>query len=273
MSRFAILLAWFALAAPVIAQAPAFVARTQSLTFGDTTTVVDIYQPAAGPVAGTAIIAHGFTRSRERHRNLGRALAAAGVVALVPDLPYAADPWRNGQAIVALAHALETGEMALALPLPRLQRSSLVLIGTSAGGFATVLAAAELPGIAGWIGLDPVDRTGAAKDAAARVTAPVTVFYGDASNCNLFGSARGIGQAAPALAHLRKFEGASHCDFESPTNRVCTVLCGGGSTDRQREIVDETVAAAREFLAPRKVAPPSLDMGPPLPDVAIDAAE
>jgi len=266
MSRLFVLLAWLALATPVIAQAPAFVARSQSLTFGDTTTVVDIYEPAAGPVAGTAIIAHGFTRSRERHRNLGRALAAAGVVALVPDLPYSADPWRNGQAIVALAHALETG--ALPLPLPPVQRSSLVLIGTSAGGFATVLAAAELPGIAGWIGLDPVDRTGAAKDAAARVTAPVTVFYGDASNCNLFGSARGIGQAAPALAHLRKFEGASHCDFESPTNRVCTVLCGGGSTDRQREIVAETVAAAREFLALPSGAPPSLDMGPPLPDAA-----
>jgi len=61
---------------------------------------------------------------------------------------------------VDLEHTLEAG----ALGLPPVSRSRVVLIGTSAGGLATVLAAAKLPGLGGWIGLDPVDRTGAVRD-------------------------------------------------------------------------------------------------------------
>ncbi|MGI8895257.1 MAG: hypothetical protein ACR2HE_06335, partial [Casimicrobiaceae bacterium] len=102
-----------------------------------------------------AIVAHGFTRSRGRHRDLGQALAVAGVTAIIPDLPHM-DQWNNGEAIVELVHKLEAG----ALGRPPIARSRLVLIGTSAGGLVTVLAAAKLPGLAGWVGLDPVDRTG-----------------------------------------------------------------------------------------------------------------
>ena len=60
---------------------------------------------------------------------------------MIPDLPYILNHWGNGDAIEELAHKLEAG----ALGLPPLDPSRLVLIGTSAGGLATVLAAAKLP--------------------------------------------------------------------------------------------------------------------------------
>jgi pimeloyl-ACP methyl ester carboxylesterase len=181
-------------------------------------------------------------------------LAAAGVIAVIPDLPSVMNLWGNGDAIVELAQKLETG----ALGLPPIARSHLVLIGTSAGGLATVLAAAKLPGVAGWIGLDPVDRTGTGSDAAAQSMAPAVVLLANASPCNLFASGRSMATAAPHLLRATVIEGASHCDFEDPTNIVCMAFCGQLSTPAmQLRIRGETVATTLEMLEPAG--------GPPAP--------
>jgi pimeloyl-ACP methyl ester carboxylesterase len=200
-----------------------------------------------------AIVAHGFARSRERHRDLGRALAAAGVAAVIPDLPNVMNLWANGDALVDLVARVEAGTLGL----PPVERARIVLIGTSAGGLASVLAAANTPGLAGWIGLDPVDRTGTGADAAARLSSPAYVLLGGSSPCNLFGSGRGIAGAVPAaLAHTTKFKEASHCDFESPTNNLCTTLCGKASAPMQERVRAETVRAALALLAPPPAAEP-----------------
>ena len=145
-----------------------------------------------------------------------------------------------------------------------------MLIGTSAGGLATVLAAAKMPGLAGWIGLDPVDRTGSGSEAAARLDAPAVVLLGGASSCNLFGSGRDIARALPHLVRTLALKDASHCDFEDPTTNLCRVLCGRSSTQMQARIRDETVRAAIELLdiaAARDVPAPPADSEPtPLPE-------
>jgi dienelactone hydrolase len=233
---------------------------------------VDIYRPGNGASAGVAIVAHGFTRSRIRHRDLGRALAEAGVTAVIPDLPNVMDLWGNGNAVVDLVEKLEAGAFG-ALPS---DRSHLVLIGTSAGGLATVLAAAKLPGLAGWIGLDPVDRTGTGSEAAAQLAAPAVVLLGGASSCNLFGSGRTIARALPNLVRTTAWKEASHCDFEDPTTNLCRVLCGGSSSQMQARIRKETVrstlellsmAAARVDAMRPDAAPVTFDaVGPPVPE-------
>jgi dienelactone hydrolase len=261
---------------------PVAVADAQPATYTrDTATIeyagfegsVDIYRPGNGASAGVAIVAHGFTRSRVRHRDLGRALAEAGVTAVIPDLPNVMDLWGNGTAIVELVDKLDAGAFG---PMP-VGRSHLVLIGTSAGGLATVLAAARLPGLAGWIGLDPVDRTGTGADAAAQLDAPAVVLLGGASSCNLFGSGRGIAKALPHLVRTVALKEASHCDFEDPTNNLCRVLCGGSSAQMQARVRVETVRAALDLLlmAGARSEPPFPDaapegadaVGPPEPDV------
>jgi len=127
------------------------------------------------------------------------------------------------------------------LGLRPVARSRVVLIGTSAGGLATVLAAARLPGVAGWIGLDPVDRTGSGTGAAAQLTAPAVVMLADASACNLFGSGRSSARAAPHLLRTIVVDGASHCDFEDPTNNMCRALCGA-STPAMQSVIRADVA-------------------------------
>ncbi len=205
---------------------------------------VDVYEPGTGPSGGAAIVAHGFMRSRARHRDLGQALAAAGITAVIPDLPYILNHWGNGDAIEELAHKLEAG----ALGVPPVEQSRLVLIGTSAGGLATVLAAAKLPELAGWVGLDPVDRTGSGVHAASRLTAPAVVLLAEPSICNLFGSGRSIARAVPGLLRSLVLSGASHCDFEGPTNKFCQRVCGGSSSEMQARARAETVAAVVEML-------------------------
>jgi dienelactone hydrolase len=232
------------LCASADAQPDPFVVHTEVVELVGHDLHVDVYEPGDQPAIGVAIVAHGFTRSRERHRDLGRALAAAGVTAVVPDLPYILNHWGNGDAIDELAHKLEGG----ALGLPPTEESNLVLVGTSAGGLATVLAAAKLPGLAGWVGLDPVDRTGSGVQAASRLKAPGVVLLAEPSACNLFGSGRSIARAVPHLLRSAVLGGSSHCDFEGPTNKFCQRVCGGSSPDMQSRAREETVDAVVEML-------------------------
>jgi pimeloyl-ACP methyl ester carboxylesterase len=263
-----------ALALPASAvTSPPTIRETVSVEIAGYQEDVDIYRPAAGPSEGFAIIAHGFARSRIRHRNLGRALAEAGVIAVIPDLPNVVDLWGNGDAIVELAQKLASGTVGGRAVDP----SRLVLIGTSAGGLATVLAAAKLPGLAGWIGLDPVDRTGSGRAAAAQVAAPAVVLLGGASSCNLLSSGRDIAGALPHLLRRTALKDATHCDFEDPTTNFCRVLCGGSSTQMQMRVRDETVQATLDLLriaAMPPLAAPSAGDEPtlPAPPAAIDTS-
>jgi dienelactone hydrolase len=207
---------------------------------------VDVYRPYDIDSIGVAVLAHGFTRDRRRDQDLARALATAGVAAVAPDLPNFVDSSSNGDALAGLVRDLEHGELGL----PPTPRSRIVLIGTSAGGLATVIAASHLPGLAGWIGLDPVDRTGAAVNAARRLTSPGVVLIGDASVCNLFGSGKAIAEAAPSLVRSLRLRGASHCDFEGPTNNFCRTMCGRSAPGMDNVVRRQTVSAALGMLDP-----------------------
>jgi pimeloyl-ACP methyl ester carboxylesterase len=229
--------------------------HTESTQLDGQDVAVDVFVPGAERPHGVAIVAHGFARNRSRHRALGEALAAAGLVAVIPDLPHVVDHWSNGDALAQLSRKLEEG----ALGLPPTARSRLVLIGTSAGGFASVLAAARLPGLAGWIGLDPVDRTGFAIHAASQLTSPAVLLLADPSACNLFGSGRSIARAAPRLLRTTTLRGASHCDFEEPTNKFCKVMCGASSPSMQARARQETVRAAVEMVQASTEAIPAHD--------------
>lgn len=242
--RLALFFVVLAAAGASAAEPLAFAMFTESTHLAGEDVRVDVYLPSAGSPQGVAILAHGFARSRVQHRELAQALAAAGFIAVVPDLPEILDPWRNADAIVTLAHKVESGDAGI----PAFPRRRVVLIGTSIGGLVTVLAAAKLPGLAGWIGLDPVDRTRSAVRAASRLTAPAVVMLAKPSFCNLYGSGSAIARAVPGLLRSTVVEGASHCDFEGPTDTLCRTACGHSSPGMQAHVRDETVRAVSEML-------------------------
>jgi dienelactone hydrolase len=225
-------------------QPPPFALYTESLRLAGESVRVDVYVPLEASPHGAAILAHGFGRSRLRHRDLAQALAAAGFVAVVPDLPELLDARRNADAIVALADALDRGDSGM----PEVPRRRLVLVGTSFGGLVTVIAAAKLPGLAGWVGLDPVDQTRSAVRAASKLTLPSVVLLGEPSLCNLFGSGSAIARATPGLLRSTAVDGASHCDFEGPTDGFCRAACGHGSNTKRALVREETVRAVAEML-------------------------
>jgi dienelactone hydrolase len=240
----AILSYW--LAASVAAQAPASGVSTETVQLAGVSVKVDVYRPyerGAAP-GGVAIVAHGFTRDRTYGRELARDLADAGIVAIAPDLPNVVDYAGSGDAVVDLVRDVERGSLGL----PPAPRERIVLIGTSAGGVGTLIAASMLPGLAGWIGLDPVDRSGLAAGAAETLEAPAVVLLGEPSVCNLFGSGRDIAAAARTLVRVERVRGASHCDFEGPTTKFCRTVCGKSAGGMAATVRAEAVRAARRLL-------------------------
>ncbi len=76
----------------------------------------------------------------------------AGVLALTLDLPCTFDFCCNARALAALVGSLRAGG-TFGAPVNR-----VVLVGFSAGGLSSLLAA-DIPGVVGFVGLDPFDRT------------------------------------------------------------------------------------------------------------------
>ena len=262
-----VLAACFLGAGVVVAQPTPFSVATETAALGGEDVKVDVYRPQDFDSVGVAVLAHGFTRDRMRDRDLAQALAGARIVAVAPDLPSAVNSLGNGDAVERLVADLERG----ALGLPPTSRARIVLIGTSAGGLATVIAASNLPGLAGWIGLDPVDGTGLGTLAARKLRIPSLVLLADPSVCNLFGSGRLIANAASSHARTERMRGASHCDFEGPTNKFCRSVCGKGAPGMADAVRREAVSAALAMLdSPPQDVP---DAGlPTAPAVAPQAA-
>jgi pimeloyl-ACP methyl ester carboxylesterase len=240
--RLALALAAAALLAAAQSALPAVPAsKTLTATLTDVPVAVDVYAPEV-PAGGAVVLAHGFLRSRANMAGHARALAREGWLVVVPDLPSKVDSRANGQALVELVAQLHAG--AFGPPAGR-----IVLVGFSAGGLSTLLAAAS-PGVVGYVGLDPFDRPGGVGLAAAKaLRTPVVLLYGPPTFCNAYGIARPWGDALPALRENRLVEGHSHCDFEAPTDRWCEFLCGATDPARQQAIRAALVAAVNRLFA------------------------
>lgn len=228
------------LAAGTVPAAAAGSVETQRLMLAGHATRVDVYAPQV-PARALALIAHGFTRSRAQHVKLAERLADEGFFVAVPDLPHTIRHEANADTLVALVATLVAERNFDTLPV--------VLIGTSAGGLAALLATDRVPRLALWIGLDPVDAFGQSRDVARSLPVPALVLRAPSGACNVSGSAKRIAAWLPERHIERRIDGASHCDFEDTTNWRCESICGPADATRQALIVEETVKAARSAIA------------------------
>lgn len=221
-------------------------AASFSTVLAGRSTRVDVYTPAEPRAApGTVILVHGFARTRHSMAGHARALAAAGYYAVVPDMPYVLDSRDNALALRELMAQMADGGGPPAL-------GRFLLVGFSAGGLAALLAA-DAPGVAGYVGLDPYDRpSGIGLEAARRLQAPVWVLRGPAYACNAFGAAAPWLDAFPNLAEDRLLAQAGHCDFESPTDLVCRLVCGGTRPELRGQVSASLLEAARAILGPAR---------------------
>jgi len=207
---------------------------------------LDVY-PAAGPLRGAAILSHGFTRSRRTLAGHAQALADVGVLAVTPDLPCTFDFRCNARALAALVGALRAGG-TFGAPMDK-----VMLVGFSAGGLSSLLAA-DTPRVVGLVGLDPFDRTMSGETerlgfaAAGRLRTEALLLRAPPSRCNAEAVAAPWGTVLPALWRDDLIAGASHCDFESPTDWMCRLACGDTHPARQQQVRQGLLDAAARWL-------------------------
>ena len=220
--------------------------QTQVLKINGTSVEVDVYKPL-GPLKGAAILTHGFTRSRTTMGEHAQALAAKGVLAITPDMPCTFDFRCNASAIAGLVNLLRNTETFGG------SSQRVMLVGFSAGGLSSLLAA-DTPGVVGFVGLDSFDRIlpneteHAGMTASRRLTTEALLLRAPASSCNAKAVAAPWGSEMKALWRDELIAGASHCDFEAPSDWKCRLACGDTDPARQLQVRQGILDAAARWL-------------------------
>ncbi|MEQ1569749.1 MAG: hypothetical protein ABMA64_29205, partial [Myxococcota bacterium] len=184
------------------------------------------------------ILAHGFSRSEAQMVDLAAHVASWGIPVATQSMchatPFDNDPDTDAAALVALADQVGAGRR--------------IYLGHSAGGLRSVLAAAADPTAIGVLGLDLVDAANEALDAAPTLAVPLYGLQGEPSSCNADGNGWAVVDAAATSVALGVVD-ADHCDFESPTNALCTTFCSAaGDTFGDPEIHDVIFGLATAFV-------------------------
>lgn len=168
------------------------------------------------------ILSHGFARDRKNMVELGEHLASWGFDVAVPTLCNLGftntDHPQNGIDLLTLSDALGGSPM---------------YVGYSAGGLASALAASQDSSARGFVGLDPVDSEDLGLLASGSV--PQLALFSESSSCNASNNGIPWFQSGEAI----RVTDANHCDFEGPTDQLCTLVCASGSSspDPQRHEV------------------------------------
>jgi dienelactone hydrolase len=218
--------------------------HTEKLMLQGKSVPVDFYLPQQVGEAPVVIVAHGFTRHRRVMAGWGNLLATQGMITVVPNLPAFADHERNARAIselIALVH--EPRRLVKAKP-----SGAVALVGHSAGGFATLLAASREKDVRCWIGLDPVDFGDHGLRAVQALKTPALMLLAESGAWNRHANALPwLNASASPLIALR-VRGSTHCNAENPTSRLAEIACG--TTDATRRAVYErhTLAMLRQHL-------------------------
>jgi dienelactone hydrolase len=249
LSRFlqACLVLLAALGTSHAAEPPAkVIPQTQIVKINGASIEVDVYKPT-GPQKGAAILTHGFTRSRTTMGEHAQALAAIGVLAITPDMPCIFDFRCNASAITEMVSLLRNTTTFGS------SSQRVILVGFSAGGLSSLLAA-DTPGVVGFVGLDPFDRVlpneteRAGITASRKLTTEALLLRAPASRCNANAVAAPWGTELKALWRDDLIAGASHCDFEAPTDWKCRLACGDTDPVRQLQVRQGLLDAAASWL-------------------------
>ena len=234
-------------ASPALAlESPGVSALTLLIPLGGKTVAVDVYKPM-GPHTGAAILTHGGFRGRKTMAEHAHALAERGVLAVAPDMPCTFDHHCNARAIAELVKTIHlTGTLGASA-------KRIILVGFSAGGLSSLLAA-DTPGVVGFVGLDPYDHlpSGASEHlgmvAARRLDTETLLMRAPASSCNAQSVAAPWATALKALWRDELMAGATHCDFEAPTDWLCRLVCGQPEVSRQARVRQGLLDAAARWL-------------------------
>ncbi len=202
-----------------------------------------VHRPHSGQTQVRVVLAHGFMRSKERMAGLATRLAGRGI-------PTATLDFCNMR-LWDGAHRQNGDDMRLLARRVGVPR--VLYAGFSAGGLAALIAASLDPDAVGVLALDLVERSELGVRAAAELYKPIFGLVGEPAQCNAYNNGLEVYMAAPQ-AQTRRIAGATHCDFETPTDALCRMLCESAPrpvTSRnlvREEIIDWAVWATEMLL-------------------------
>lgn len=204
---------------------------------------VDLYLPKVHEKAPLVVLVHGFMRNREVMAGWGVRLAQEGMVVAAINTPFFSNHVRNAQAVVDTVGLARDGRL-----VPKWKAGgTLALMGHSAGGFATLLASAQVKPTL-WIGLDPVDFFGKAEAAAREITTPGLALLAEPGAWNRHGNVGDClnAYAGPMLA--LRVKDSTHCDPEDPSTVAAEWACGERDPGRLTVYQKYALAALRHHL-------------------------
>jgi hypothetical protein len=189
-----------------------------------------VFTPQGAPESATVILSHGFARGKTNMEAWGSHIASWGVTVIAPDLchasPFDTNHEQNGVDLAGLSATLDT--------------DAVIYVGHSAGGLASVLAGSSDSKAKAVIGLDLTDASNAAVNASKNLGVPYYGIAGEPSSCNSNGNGTAVvGQGGNSYG-IRVVD-ADHCDFEGPTDGLCTAFCGNGSASISDSEIQATI--------------------------------
>jgi pimeloyl-ACP methyl ester carboxylesterase len=152
----------------------------------------------------------GCSARREQQAELSSHLASWGYTVATPTLCTSAawniDQEKNGADLAELAEAVRPGPV--------------VFVGHSAGGLASIVAGDVDPDAVGVVSLDGVEARGIAAGHAPGYPVPVYGLVGGPGPCN---ANNNFDDLYPSFdADVVRVAESDHCDFEAPTDWLCT---------------------------------------------------
>ncbi len=205
-----------------------------------------LYSPVAARSHTSVILGHGFMRNQNTLIDMSRALANSGIQ--VVTLNFCNMRFWNGH---HQDNATDMRDLAKSLQLD----NDVIYAGFSAGALAAVLASDDQTRAI--VALDLVDQKELGLNAIVQLDTPLIGLAGDNSSCNAGGRGATLFSARKdtSLSTLIQQEGASHCEFESPSSWLCEVACGDGDTDAvsaatRASIIQQTIKSIGPFLSP-----------------------
>ena len=206
-----------------------------------------LYQPANPQTQTSIMLGHGFLRDQDNLVGLSRALANHGIPVVTLDFCnmrlWNGNHESNGLDMRALAQKLGLSD-------------NIIYGGFSAGALAAVLAADD--DTRAILALDLVDQNDLGLNAIRALPTPLIGVSGPASSCNANGNGAALftSRAQRSLSDLITIDGASHCEFESPSNWLCEIACGDEDSERDDEreradIIEKTIDSLSPYLESR----------------------
>ena len=223
---------------------------TRTATIAGKSVTFDLYMPAVSKPAPLVVASHGFARTRANMAGWGKLLASRGYIVAAPGLPGPMpDHQLNGKIVAGLLQWMADQGAVAGSPLKGLADSKRrAVVGHSAGGLASLLAAASDNKINLVVGLDPVDNNNLGAKAMATLKKPALFVLAEPSMCNSSGNAAAMYKALLAPRLMLKVLKANHCDPESPSDGLCALTCGGAADPGRHKFFSRYAMAALDHV-------------------------